>query len=73
MNKKRKLPYKIKYTAFVAASIDGRISKNSWSPVDWTSKEDWNFFQESISKFDAVVVGYNTYKVAKTGLKKSEQ
>ena len=60
----------IKFTAFVASSIDGRIAKNSRSGTDWTSKEDWNFFQNSLSKFDAVVVGYNTYKVAENRIKK---
>ncbi len=61
---------KPKYVAFVASSIDGRIAKNERSGTDWTSKEDWNFFQKSLSKMDAVVVGYNTYKVAEKGLKK---
>ena len=60
---------KIKYIAYVATSIDGIIAKSSKSGVDWTSTEDWNFFQKALIKMDAVVVGYNTYKVAEARLK----
>jgi len=70
MSQEYKLFHKIKYTAYVAVSIDGRIAKNSQSGTDWTSKEDWNFFQKSLKKFDAVVVGHNTYNVSKHRLKK---
>ena len=70
MNRKRKLPRKFSYVAYVAGSIDGRIAESSLSKIDWTSKEDSNFFQNSLKKFDAVVVGYNTYKAAETQLKK---
>ena len=59
---------KTKYVAYVATSIDGRIAKNTKSGADWTSKEDWNFFQTALTKMDAVVVGYNTYKVAEARL-----
>ncbi len=59
-----------KYTAFIAASIDGRISKNSHAKIDWTSKEDWSFLQKSLKSFDAVVVGRNTYELAKKNLEK---
>jgi dihydrofolate reductase len=65
-----KQPAKIKYIAYVAMSIDGRIAKDSKSGTDWTSKEDWNFFQKSLAKMDAVIVGHNTYKVAENSLKK---
>lgn len=60
----------IKFVAYVAASIDGKIAKNSRSGSDWTSKEDWNFFQKSLALADAVIVGRNTYKVAEKSLKK---
>lgn len=60
---------KIKYIAYVATSIDGRIAKSSQSGIDWTSKEDWNFFQKSLTTMDAVVVGHNTYNVSKDRLK----
>ena len=59
---------KISYVAYVAATVDGRISKENKSKIDWTSKEDWNFFQSSLKKFDALVVGTNTYLMAKKNL-----
>lgn len=49
------------YVAYVAASIDGRISLTTTREPEWTSKEDWKFFQKSLSLADAVVVGRNTY------------
>lgn len=61
---------KINFTAYVVASIDGRIAKDSKSTASWASIEDWNFFQNAISKFDVVVVGHNTYKVSEKRLKK---
>jgi dihydrofolate reductase len=61
---------KIKYSAFVVCSIDGRISENSKSGTSWASKEDWKHFQKSLSKMDAVLTGHNTYKVAETSLKR---
>ena len=60
----------IKFIAFIASSIDGRIAKSHYSGTDWTSKEDWNFFQKSLNKMDAVVVGHNTYKTVVGRLKK---
>lgn len=59
-----------RYIAFVAASIDGRISLSSKNPPDWTSKEDWSFFQKSLSRIDAVVVGRNTYESVAERLRK---
>ncbi|OGI59931.1 hypothetical protein A2814_02495 [Candidatus Nomurabacteria bacterium RIFCSPHIGHO2_01_FULL_38_19] len=70
MNQKSKLLHKIRYTVYVTTSIDGRIAKNAKSGADWTSKEDWNFFQTSLTKIDAVVVGRNTYQVAKVHLQR---
>ncbi len=69
MNRKRKLSHKILYVAYVATSIDGKIAKSGHSGTDWTSKEDWNFFQKSLSQMDAVIVGHNTYNIAKDRLK----
>lgn len=62
--------YKTRYIAYVASSIDGRISLSNSHPPDWTSKEDWQFFQKSLSKADAVVVGRNTYEEASDRLDK---
>lgn len=61
---------KVNYVAYVAASIDGRIAEKSRAKLDWTSTEDWNFFQKSLKKFDAVVAGHNTYRMADQNLKK---
>lgn len=59
-----KIGNKIKYTAFVATSIDGKIARSGQSGIDWTSKEDSDFYQKSLTKFDVVIVGSNTYKLA---------
>lgn len=69
---RRRQPPKIKtrFVGFVASSIDGRISLTKRAAPDWTSKEDWNFLQKSLKRFDAVVVGRNTYLAAKARLKK---
>ncbi len=56
--------------AFAATSIDGRISLKKDSLPDWTSKEDWKFFQASLSRCDAIIVGRNTYTAARTRLQK---
>lgn len=48
----------------MASSIDGRIAQSNQSGIDWTSKEDSNFYQNSLKKVDAVIVGHNTYKLA---------
>jgi len=61
---------KISYVAYVATTVDGRIAERSRAKINWTSKEDWNFFQKSLKKFDAVVVGHNTYLMAKKNLDK---
>lgn len=70
MKEKRKPPHKTRFVAFVAASVDGRISLAKRTLPDWTSKEDWRFFQNSLSKVDAVVVGTNTYQAAAARLRK---
>lgn len=62
--KKKSVQSKTRYIAFVAASIDGRISLANMVPPRWTSKEDWKFFQDALSRVDAVVVGRNTYQAA---------
>jgi dihydrofolate reductase len=54
----------------VATSIDGRIARDAESGTDWTSKEDWRFFQKSLAKMDAVIVGRNTYKIAEKRLRR---
>jgi len=69
MNRQR-LKHRPRYIAFVAASVDGRISLLSKTLPHWTSKEDWKFFQKSLARVDAVVVGRNTYQSAADRLRK---
>lgn len=64
------LRHRPRHIAFVAASIDGRISLGSKRPPHWTSKEDREFFQKSLSRIDAVVVGRNTYESVSRRLRK---
>jgi len=59
-----------RFVAFVAASIDGRISLSEKTLPQWTSKEDWRFFQNSLSHIDAVVVGRNTYETVARRLRR---
>ncbi len=61
---------KARYIAYLAASIDGRIAKNKSSEVDWTSREDWSFFQKSLTRADAIIVGSNTFNTVKDRLQK---
>lgn len=61
---------KTRYIAYVASSIDGKISLTKRTIPDWTSAEDWKFFQHSLRKADAVVVGRNTYLSAADRLRK---
>ena len=50
-----------KFTAYIASSVDGFISKSKTELPDWTSKEDREFFQKSLKGHDAFVMGRNTY------------
>ena len=68
--KQRQLQPKPRYIAFVAASVDGRISLSSKTLPHWTSKEDWEFFQNSLSRIDAVIIGRNTYQSVAGRLRK---
>lgn len=68
--KKRTGVRKTKYIAYVASTIDGRISLTKKTRPDWTSPEDWRHFQAGLEKANAVVVGSNTYAAAKFRLDK---
>ena len=68
--RQKRIRHRPRYIAFVAASIDGRISLSSKRAPRWTSKEDWEFFQKSLSRIDAVVVGRNTYESVADRLRK---
>ncbi|TSD05767.1 MAG: dihydrofolate reductase [Parcubacteria group bacterium Greene0714_7] len=62
--------FKTRFVAYVATSIDGRISLEKRKLPDWTSKEDWKFFQSELAHADVVVVGRNTYLSAQSRLQK---
>ena len=65
------LPFmKTHYIGYVAASVDGRIALDNKKLPDWTSREDWRFFQKQLAKADAVVVGRTTYELAATRLRR---
>lgn len=66
----KRIRHRPRYIAFVATSVDGRISLSSKRSPRWTSKEDWEFFQKSLSRIDAVVVGRNTYESVSKRLRK---
>ena len=68
--KKPRSRRKPKFVGFVAATVDGRISLTKNKLPDWTSEEDWRFFQKSLVCFDAFVVGRNTYESAAKRLQK---
>ncbi len=61
---------KTRFIAFVATSADGRISLTNKTLPDWTSQEDWRFFQTSLAQVEAVIVGRNTYQAAVAPLRK---
>ena len=66
---KRVCSHKTRFVAFVATSVDGRISLATRTLPDWISKEDERFFQNSLSRVDAVIVGRNTYRAAAARLR----
>ncbi len=60
----------MKYRAYAAITMDGKIAKHKRHFSDWTSREDQVLFQKELVKADVVVVGMNTYKTAKKPLSK---
>ena len=59
-----------RFVAYVATSIDGRISRAFKKLPDWTSPEDKTFLSKSLAKADALIVGRNTYSAASKSLRK---
>lgn len=62
------LPTKI--IAVAAATIDRKIALSNCHYTDWTSAEDKKFLCMFLDKSDVIVVGNNTYKIAKKPLLK---
>lgn len=63
---------KITFTSVAVVTIDGKIAKNTQHNVDWSSKEDKAFLNKMIKKHDVIIVGRNTFNVAKKALTKKE-
>ena len=68
MTTKKKQPKKPLYVGFAVCSIDGKIFLDDKKVSDWASSEDYEFFQKSLSGFDAVVVGRNTFLASRKKL-----
>jgi dihydrofolate reductase len=45
-----------------AVTLDGKIAKSKNHNVDWTSKEDKQFFRQEVQKAGVVIFGANTYQ-----------
>ncbi len=58
------------FSLIAVCTIDGKIARHSSHMTDWSSKEDKDFLHKMLDSSDAVVVGRNTYEVAKGPLSK---
>lgn len=56
------------FYAVAVVTLDGKIAKSSDHNVDWSSPEDKQFLNKKISQSDVIIVGKNTYDVAKKAL-----
>lgn len=56
---------KLKFTAYVVSSIDGKIAEEG-KGLDWSSPEDKKHYHKKISKKEVVIVGNDTYVRAKS-------
>lgn len=54
------------FYAVAVTTLDGKIAKNKSHNVDWSSAEDKQHLDEMINQSDVVIVGHNTYEVAKS-------
>ncbi|HZX19863.1 MAG TPA: dihydrofolate reductase family protein [archaeon] len=58
------------FYAVAVVTMDGKIAKNSAHFSDWSSKEDKDFLHKKMNDSDVILVGNNTYKIAKKPLSK---
>ncbi len=56
------------FSLIAVCTIDGRIARHARHMTGWSSKEDKDFLHKTLDRSDAVVVGRNTYEVAKAPL-----
>jgi len=61
---------KLFFYAIAAVSLDGRIAKDSHHLTNWTSVADKNFLHKKLDASDVVIVGNNTFKIAREPLSK---
>ncbi len=63
---------KIIFTAVAVQTIDGKIARHAKHNVNWSSREDKTFLHRQIKASDVIIVGHNTFEVAKKALAKKE-
>lgn len=56
------------FYAVAVITIDGKIARNSSHLTDWSSKEDKDFLYKKMGEADVIILGNNTYKIAKEKL-----
>src|SRR3989344_3938064 len=61
---------KQRFIAVAAVTIDGKIALHSKHFTNWTSKEDKTFLHKILDKCDVIIVGHNTYDIARKPLSK---
>lgn len=59
---------KLNFYAVAVITVDGKIARDSSHMADWSSKEDKDFLYEKMSESDVIILGNNTYKIAKDKL-----
>lgn len=61
------------FYAVAVITLDGKIARNSSHMTDWSSKEDKDFLYKKMSEADVIILGNNTYKIAKEKLIKRKR
>ena len=56
------------FYAVAVVTLDGKIARNSSHLTDWSSKEDKEFLHKKMDEADVIILGNNTYKLAKDKL-----
>lgn len=56
-------------TLAMVASINGKTTKGDLPDQSWASKEDQNHLSKLIGNSDAIIMGSNTYQIAKSHIK----
>ena len=56
------------FYAVAVITVDGKIARNSSHMTDWSSEEDKDFLYKKMAEADVIILGNNTYKIAKEKL-----